>query len=255
MQVSPGRQATSKTLMALVAAIASIAAWSCGSARAPATERLTVAFSIDGGIVVDTVSFAVTSSAGDTLASGTVDTHDTAGTVSIAMGIPASVGDTANLSAIARDGTLCAGASPPFEVRIGLPVVVQVILVCQRAQSPATAGSVVIKATVVAGNNCPLLTSWTVSPLRVSTFGAITAAVAATDDDSQDHLTFSWASTNGGFFTAPNGPLTLYSCPNIAGIMSDALTVLVSDNHAPTPCLAGVSVPVTCVAFGDAGTD
>src|SRR5262249_54134811 len=125
--------------------------------------------------------------------------------------------------------------------------------VCETTPPAAGSGSVIINADVLAGNNCPLLTNWVVSPLQTSPLGAITAAAAASDNDTQDHLTFSWSSAMGGIFTTPDGALTLYTCPPTVGVMNDTLSVVVSDNHTPVPCMAGVSVPVTCVENADAG--
>jgi hypothetical protein len=256
MHVPPGKLATSTVIAALMGAIACLSSLACSSRDPDHLGRLTVAFSTSTGIVVDTVSFAVTSSEGTTLASGTIDTRDVSGTVSIATGVAPSVGDTAQLSGIARDGSLCAGTSALFDVRAGVPVNVQIQLVCQPVADQASdVGSVVVNASVMAGNNCPTLTGWVVSPLQISPLGAITAAVGATDPDTQDHLTYTWTSSNGGVFTAPDGPLTLFACPPTVSPTGNTLSVVVSDNHVPVPCMAGVTVAVMCVASGDAGAD
>jgi hypothetical protein len=117
---------------------------------------------------------------------------------------------------------------------------------------PAKGGAVDVNFRVVRGDNCPLLTSWSASPLQVSApGGSIDLSATATDADARETLTFSW--------TAPAGRFTVPSSTGASGASATTkyvcdkpgpqkLTVTVTDNHVPSSCSASQTFPVTCVA-------
>jgi hypothetical protein len=92
---------------------------------------------------------------------------------------------------------------------------------------------------------CPLLTSWSASPLQATApGGAIDVAVegANTNDGGPTVLTYAW-SASAGSFDSPTVAATVYRCTT-AGVQT--LTAMVTDTNAKTPCADVVSMTVTC---------
>jgi len=245
MRAPPKTAVTSSFLVVLVGAVVG---WSCTPHR-PDLGAVTLSLSLDDGTILDTVSFLIVSASGATLASGTIDTQNSNGSVAIATSVAVSSGDIATLFGISRDGIPCRGMSEPFDVRISEWATIHVTLACQRGTPPPSVGTVTINSAVVKGNNCPVLTSWVVAPLQTS--ANIAVAATAADADTSDALRFTWAATNGTF-ADPTAPATMFYCTQTG---PQTLTVVVSDNHTPTACADGVSIPVQCVVPGaaDAG--
>jgi hypothetical protein len=151
------------------------------------------------------------------------------------------------LMATASNGQACTGQSAPFDVHTGATAQVGVTLVCGGGTPTQTMGQVNIGATFVEGDNCPLVTSWSVSPLQVSIAGTINVAATATDADvgvtPGEALTFAWTAA-GGTFASPADARTTFTC-TVSG--AQTLTLTVSDNHAPKSCADHVDVNVLCV--------
>jgi hypothetical protein len=92
---------------------------------------------------------------------------------------------------------------------------------------------------------CPLLTSWSASPLQATApGGAIDVAVegANTNDGGPTVLTYAW-SASAGSFDKSTSATTIYRCA-AAGVQT--LTATVTDVHAQKPCADIVSMTVTC---------
>jgi hypothetical protein len=98
-------------------------------------------------------------------------------------------------------------------------------------------------ATVVQGDSCPALASWTISPeAAAANGGRIDVSATATDADN-DTLTYQWSAA-GGTFANVSATTTTYTC-GAAG--SQVLHLAVADGHAPVPCSIDVAFPaVTC---------
>jgi hypothetical protein len=179
--------------------------------------------------------------------SGTINTSDANATASVFTSIPAGTGYVAVLTADIVPPTgnpaFCTGTSAPFDIIAGQQRMVTVQLVCGGSTPTQGNGSGNINGTVVAGDNCPLLTSWMASPLQVSApAGQIDVSATATDADVTEVLTYKWTATAGTFVNAA-AATTKYTCTTVG---PQTLTVTVTDNHVPTNCSVSQTFPVTC---------
>jgi hypothetical protein len=232
--------------IAVLAMASVVACVACSNVGPAAVGDLKVNLSLPDGTIFTVVSFAVLSSSNQTLVQGSIDVTDVNATASADVSVPQSTGDILTMEA--DSGVLtCKGSSTPFDVIAGQTVEVGVGMVCGTLLSAATDGLVHVDATVVVGDNCPLLTSWVGSPLTTSdNGGTVNLAVTASDADPEDVLTYQWGSvgTPIGTLEDPSAPSTVYTCA-VAG--SDNLQIAVSDNHQPTPCSATKVFQVTCL--------
>jgi len=206
--------------------------------------RVAVALLIAGGVSISSVAWAIESSSGETLASGTTNTSRAGATVSLAVGVPPGQGDVATMTATTSSGTPCSGTSNSFDVTMNQTSSVDIVLKCAPVVADGGLGSVVITGTVASGNNCPTLAAWTISPEAAGANGGqIDVAATAADGDSGDSLTYAW-SASAGSFALSDAASTTYTC-GAAG--AQTLHLVVSDNHAPVPCEIDVAFPpVTC---------
>jgi hypothetical protein len=151
----------------------------------------------------------------------------------------------------------CTGSSPApgFNVTAGGSVMVGVSLICGGSMSPPTdQGHVIVNGTVVAGDNCPVVKSWDVSPLQTSSGGQINVSATATDADTPlQTLSYAWTA-DSGTFNSPSVAATQYNCgaptlnSNLARLTPPhTLTFTVSDSYSP-PCSASVTFSVDCVS-------
>ena len=195
-----------------------------------------LAIQLAGGATVNTVSYEITGN-GITPIRGSIPVSDPGATVSVLVnGIPAGTGYRVDLTATSTDGrTTCAG-SATFNVVAAQTTAVAVVLQC-RGPGAGT-GSASITGTF---NNCPFLTSYSASPLSVSTGGTINVSAAASDLDPGAALTYAWTAT-GGSFAAAGTASTTYGC-SAAG--SQTLTIRVSDGS----CDDSATIAVSCVAI------
>jgi hypothetical protein len=201
------------------------------------------------GPTVNSVSWQILAPGGAILRQGVINTSDQNATASVDTSCPATNGSRVTMAATATDGTSCTGTSAPFNVAAGGIVMVGVQLVCGGGTFNQTNGSVIVNGTFINGNNCPGLTSWVASPLQTSVGGQINLAAVATDADTADRLTYNWTASGAGSFAPANDPSTVFVC---GGPGIQTLTVVVSDNHAPTPCTATMTFPITCIG-GECG--
>jgi hypothetical protein len=227
-------------------AIASLVACAaCSNVEKGPIGDLRLALSLPNGDTVTVVSFTVLSSSNETLAQGSIDVTDAGATATAIFSVPSSSGDTLVMSA-ETDSTSCTGSSDPFDVVPAQSVSVDVVMVCTVPVAAPEDGLVHINTTFVEGDTCPQLTSWMASPLEATApGGTVQVAVAASDPDAGDTLTYNWGSvgTPLGSFADPSAPSTVYTC---AAVGSDSLQVVVSDNHQPVPCTATKVFQVTC---------
>jgi hypothetical protein len=208
------------------------------------------------GLTVDSVAWRVQTPAMPPVIvrAGTINTSDANATASVYTSVPAGSGYVAVLTADIVPPTgnpaYCTGTSAPFDVVAGQERMVTVQLVCGGGTPTQGSGSGNINGTVVAGDNCPLLTSWMASPLQVSApNGLVDVSATATDADVTETLTYQWTATAGTFANAA-APTTKYTCTS-AGMQT--LTVKVTDNHVPTTCSASQSFPVNCASTAFCG--
>jgi hypothetical protein len=143
-----------------------------------------------------------------------------------------------------------------FNVVAGQQVGVAVNIICGGSQVQTGSGSAIINGNVIAGDNCPVLTSWVASPLQTSApTGQISVAAAATDSDSGETLTYAWTATAGTFAAATTPGVasgatdaTSYTCTTVG---MQTLTVTVTDNHTvKNPngmnCSVTQTFPINC---------
>jgi hypothetical protein len=101
---------------------------------------------------------------------------------------------------------------------------------------------VTVHSDVVAGDRCPVLTSWVASPLQTSVGSWIDVGAAAQDDDGE-RLGFAWQPA--ARFQDSHAATTRYRCDE-AGMQT--LTLHVSDDHRPLRCATHLTMRVVCVA-------
>ncbi len=204
-----------------------------------------VALTVQGNVTLNSVDWRVLSAASAILAQGTINTSNMSASASVSVGVPSGTGDRVTMNATTNVGTTCMGTSAPFDVVVGQATAVSVTVSCGTFTPDGGLGSVVVNGMVVAGDNCPTLTAWSISPQQTAANGgSIDVAVAASDADTGDTLSYMWSATAGAFGSATQA-MTQYTC---AAAGNQTLSVAVSDSHAPTPCTINVSFPaVTCL--------
>jgi hypothetical protein len=205
------------------------------------TGHVNIAFVLPGGAVVSSVAWKVFSSTSAVLASGTINTTNPNSTPTVIVGLPAGTGDTVTMTTTTSNGATCAGTSAPFNVVPGQTILqVPVTLTCGTVTTDGGFSSVVISGTIVPGDNCPTLVSWSLSPqATAANGGTIDVSGMASDSDNGDTLTYSWSAT-AGTFVSNTSRATTYTC-GAAG--TQTLTLSISDNHLPTPCVINVTFP------------
>jgi hypothetical protein len=143
------------------------------------------------------------------------------------------------------EGSTCIGTSEPFNATAGQAVQIPVTILCGNVVGPGGgSASLTITGTVVPGDNCPTLTASQISPAVASASGGqINVVAAVSDADSGDTLSLAWSATAGSFLD-PSAAMTKYVCA-VAG--QQTISLAISDNHTPTPCIVNVTwPPVTC---------
>jgi hypothetical protein len=206
--------------------------------------QVILALTIPGGATISSVSWTVKSSSNQLLASGTTNTSRSGATASFAVGLAAGTGEVVTMTATTSTGDTCSGSSAPFNVVANQTSPVSVNLNCGAVATDGGLGSVVVTGTVVPGDSCPALASWTISPeTAAANGGQVDINATATDADSGDSLVYLWSAAAGSFANA-TATTTTYTC-GAAG--SQVLHLVVSDNHTPVPCSIDVAFPpVSC---------
>jgi hypothetical protein len=192
-----------------------------------------LAFRVSSTTNLDIVDYLISGN-GITPIAGTISVAQSAATISARVGgIPAASGYRAELRGMSPDGqTTCQGSST-FGVQTGQTTSIIVLMLCR---GPADTGSVGVGGGV---DNCPSLSSVSVSPVSVPLGDIINVDAIATDPDVGDTLTFAWTATGGSFARATSAQTT-FTC-SASG--SQNLTVVVSDGS----CIDSVVIGVTCV--------
>jgi hypothetical protein len=225
---------------------------------------LSLALALPTGTVITSVQYTIhsaqpTSPPDDKM--GTIDISDAMAQPSVETSYPASSDDLITLTATTALGEPCSGTSDPFTVAANAQAVVGVRLVCglltaDLVNPDASAGSVRINGTFVDDSDvCPVLNSWTVSPLQTGTTGTIAVNATASDGDPGDSLTYKWTATPAPAmdpFTNSSAASTTFTCRS-SGTFS--LTITVDDHHVPQNCTAMRTVSVECGLCGNGVID
>jgi hypothetical protein len=231
-----------------------------GTSNTASAGHVTVALTLSPGDNINSVSYKIHAGAPTGIAdvTGLINTMDPNATPSAYVSFTESTGDTVTLTAdtTSTPPKHCVGTSMAFDVHAGQDAIANVTLVCGGGTASGTGnkGNVKIVGTVTelagTGDNCPQLTSWTVSPLQTSApGGTIDVNASATDADVGETIAYAWAPA--AKFTAPTAQMTQYVC-TVAG--PDTITLSATDNHMPTPCTTSISFAVNCVSTtGTAG--
>jgi hypothetical protein len=244
--VATGISMLRKTLFVVAAAVAAVTGAGCQNSPGiiGGEGRVVMALTAPDGTTISSVSWTVQSSSNVTIASGTTNTSHTGATASFIAGIPSGTGDVVTMTAVTSGGTTCAGTSSPFDVADNKTTSVNINLNCSPTMADGGLGSVVVSGTLVAGDNCPTLTAWSISPqTAAANGGTIDVSVTAADADVGDTLSYAWT-VGAGTFSSSTTASTTYTC-GAAG--TETLHVVVSDNHMPVPCSINVAFPsVSC---------
>jgi hypothetical protein len=113
----------------------------------------------------------------------------------------------------------------------------------ERTPPSTVVPSVTVRSDSVAGDRCPVLTSWVAFPLQTSVGSFIEVAAAARDEDPGETLRFSWEPA--ARFEAPHATATRFRCSE-AGVQT--LRLDVSDDHRPMRCATHLTMGIVCVA-------
>lgn len=150
-------------------------------------------------------------------------------------GLPAGSGYSVKMTATTDDGTTTCEGEAAFSILAGQTTQVTVQLQCMM---PDNTGEVIAEGDF---NKCPMLTRYTVAPLQASApSGKIDLTAAASDEDDDDVLSFSWTAS-AGTVSPMNAADATYTCSQ-AG--NNTLTLTVSDGE----CEDTASVVVSCIA-------
>jgi hypothetical protein len=257
------RNSIKMTALAAVALLGSTVAFNCskGGSSSDSIGHVNLALTLPSGVHINTVHYDIHAGTPATItdATGNINTTDVNATPTAFVSFPASTGDTVTLTAdtTATPPVHCTGTSMPFAVIAGAEAQASVVLLCGGGQlaGQGNLGNVHIVGTVSespgTGDNCPQLTSWTVSPLQTSApAGTIDVAADATDADPGETATLSFAWAPAAKFTTPTGKTDTYHCLT-AG--PDTITLTVTDTHTPSACTETIQFAVNCVATGTTG--
>jgi hypothetical protein len=251
------------TAVAAVALLSGAVAVNCSTKQTSGPTgpdgMLSMALTLPGGVTIGSVQYIIhsaepTSPPADK--TGAIDTSNAMATPSVETSYPASTNDTVTLNATTSDGEPCTGTSSQFSVVSNGQAVVGVTLTCGLLTPDGGPGSVRVNGTVVDDSDiCPILSSWTVSPLTTGPTGTINVGSTATDGNAGDVLTYKWTATPAPAtdpFTSSGSAVTTFNCP---GTGNFALTVTIDDHHMPTNCTATRTVNVACGLCGNGVLD
>jgi hypothetical protein len=189
-----------------------------------------------GPLKVNSARFKITGPRGS-IKSGTIKLQTSTVLTAIIGGLPAAVGYTIDLSAVASNGTTTCSGSSRFDIVARQTTPVAVHLTCQQASQR---GSVSVKGTL---NICPVIDSVAASPEDMSVGDTTTLSVAAHDDDgAPEALLYQWTASAGAFEDSTVEQAT-FTCVT-PGLIT--ITVLASDGDPAPSCAAYGSVKVNC---------
>jgi hypothetical protein len=150
--------------LGLLAAVCGISCQGQFSGSSADQGQVILALTIPGGATISSVAWTVKSSSNQLLASGTTNTSRSGATGSFAVGLAAGTGDVVTMTATTSNGDTCSGSSAPFNVVANQTSPVSVSLNCGAVTADGGLGSVVVTGTVIPGDSCPALATWTISP-------------------------------------------------------------------------------------------
>jgi hypothetical protein len=222
------------TLLAALLAGGSTSLLGCGPDSATDIGEAHLAVVVQGGIVVNTVSYTVT---GPGLSrTGSIDVSHSA-TISGIVSLPAGGPDTIALSATSVDGSLTCGGSTTFTVTAHQTTPVSVAMKCHEA--PRT-GSILVNGTL---NICPQIDGISANPGEALVGSTVALAGSAHDTDGAPAaLTYAWTASSGTLSSATAAnPAFTCTTPGAATI-----SLTVSDGDMAVGCPDTQTVTVNC---------
>lgn len=210
-----------------------------------------LALILPDGTLVSSVRFVLNDAEGVTIRQGDINLGtDHGATVSAVIGaVRAGEGYAVTLGTDLGTAGTCQGMSAPFAVVATETTTVSVLLLCRAI---ANSGSVIVGGVM---DLCPVVASFSISPLSVSVGATIDVSAVGFDPDPGDVVAYTWTSP-GGTFESPHAPTTRFRCLS-AG--QHALTITVDDGIVPgsTPpryrCSASESIPIGCTTSAGTG--
>ncbi|HEX3849474.1 MAG TPA: hypothetical protein VHW01_00825 [Polyangiaceae bacterium] len=200
-----------------------------------------LALELSPGVQVNSVSYTITGPNGY-FSTGTVDVSQSAQFSALIGGIPAGSGYLISLNAKSADGQTSCSGQASFTVVAGQTNAVPIELQCQ---GPDRFGDVTVNSTF---SLCPLIDSFSITPLSIVVGGSISLTVSGHDPDpGPEPLSYAWTASTGTF-SAPTSTVTSYKCTSVG---TQTINIAVSDgNTGVSGCPATLSEPVSCVACG-----
>ena len=219
----------------------------CGKEKPPTDQdvgEVHLALTLPDGTSINNVNWKVLSSTNAVVEMGMLNTAGNR-SPSFISSLPTGTGYTVAMTATTDANVVCSGNSSAFDVTGGQATTVTVNILCSATVADGgTLGSVVVTGMIVAGDNCPALTGWFITPQSTTGHSPVDVSVTANDADTSDTLTYAWTATSGSFAGASSSTTT-YAC---GATGSQTLTVAITDSHAPMPCTTTVMFPaVSCL--------
>jgi hypothetical protein len=245
-------RASSKSIAFVISAAATTVLAAPGCSFQPADSgHLSLAMSLPAGLAIGVVTYALNSSKGDTLVSGSIDVTDPNATVSARVSVPPGTGDTVTFAASAATdaGTSVAcgpTTSPAFNIIAGQTTDVRTTLNCGSATTSSGPGTVNVTINAVAGDDvCPSISFVAVAPDATFVGEDIALTAAATDPDVGDTLAYQWFV---GQQALSVGTSALFTCAASDVGAAVPLRLVVGDDHAPASCQTEVALAASCLA-------
>jgi hypothetical protein len=225
---------TKMLLALLLAGVASLGA--CGGTKTESVGEARLAVVLQGGIVVNTVSYTLTGPGLSKM--GTIDVSHSSTISAVLSGLPVGGPDTLQLSATSADGMVsCGGSAAPFSVTAHQTTIVNVTMECH--ETPHT-GGVLVNGAI---NVCPVADGTSANPADIAVGFPVALAVTAHDtDNGPSPLAYQWSAPSG-FFSDPTSATPTFTC-NTPGPVT--LTVSVSDGDQTPGCPDSLSLVIMC---------
>jgi hypothetical protein len=229
------------TVLACCYAVTACSSNRDGTDPTQASERggsIGLALQIQPGVTINTVSYAITGSAGFTK-SGAIDVSNSTTIASVIGGLPAGSGFSITLSATSTDGSESCAGSATFNVVAHQTSAVSVHLTCHEAPRN---GSVMVNGSL---NLCPAIDAVSANPSEVLVGSSLTLSATAHDtDNAPSPLSYKWSASSGAF-SDPTAQNPRFTCTAAGSV---TITLTASDGDPAASCADTSRVTVNCTA-------
>jgi hypothetical protein len=202
---------------------------------APAAQgSALLAVAVPASVPVATIHYTISGN-------GITPIQDTVGQDAVTLsGLPQGTGYLVELAAASTDGHLACNGKSNFDINAGALTQVNVVMHC--SSDSVNTGSVQVN-----DRWCPVLASYTATPISVPVGGQIAVVAGATDLDTSDDATptFLWTATSGSFASATSAA-TKYTCTAV-GTQTLTITIGATSPTADvSSCADSRTTTVTC---------